>query len=116
MKRKGLAEGFVIAAFVLAAFLSGGTVGAKDVSIGVLYPFSGDLGIYGEPETDAMKRAVEEVNENGGVLGGKVLESVRYDPDRATFDSEVEKVAAVNPDFVMLRAYPETGSVILYLQ
>ena len=63
-----------------------------------------------------MKRAVEEVNENGGVLGGKVLESVRYDPDRTTFDSEVEKVAAVNPDFVMLRAYPETCSVILYLQ
>jgi branched-chain amino acid transport system substrate-binding protein/neutral amino acid transport system substrate-binding protein len=46
-------------------------------------------------------------------LGGKVLESVRYDPDRTTFDSEVEQVAVVNPDFVMLCAYPETGSVIL---
>ena len=239
MNTKGLTEGLVIATLVLAAVLSVGTVGAEDVTIGVLYPFSGDLGIYGEPETDAMKMAVGEVNENGGVLGGrlkliimdtetsevvalaeaqklldlynvsiiigtagsetckaiigyttsngvlqispaatgvefttypdndlffrtcpsdelqgiamarlaiqqgyktastlvvwnpygigfekaftkrfetlggKVLESVRYDPDRTTFNSEVEKVAAVNPDFVMLCAYPETGSVIL---
>ena len=239
MNTKGLTEGLVIATLVLAAVLSVGTVGAEDVTIGVLYPFSGDLGIFGEPQTNAMKMAVEEVNENGGVLGGrlkliimdtetsevvalaeaqklldlynvsviigtggsetckaiigyttsngvlqispavtgvefttypdndlffrtcssdelqgiamarlaiqqgyktastlvvwnpygigfekaftkrfetlggKVLESVRYDPDRTTFDSEVEKVAAVNPDFVMLCAYPETGSVIL---
>jgi hypothetical protein len=41
------------------------------------------------------------------------LESVRYDPATTTFDSEVEKAAAVNPDFVMLCAYPETGSGML---
>ena len=41
------------------------------------------------------------------------MESVKYDPDTTTFDSEVEKVAAVNPDFVMLCAYPETGSGML---
>jgi neutral amino acid transport system substrate-binding protein len=46
-------------------------------------------------------------------LGGKVLESVKYDPDTTTFDSEVEKVAAMNPDCVMLCAYPETGSGML---
>jgi branched-chain amino acid transport system substrate-binding protein len=72
MNTKGLTEGLVIATLVLAAVLSMGTVGAEDVSIGVLYAYSGDLGIYGEPETDAMKMAVEEVNENGGVLGGRL--------------------------------------------
>ena len=239
MKTKGIVEGLVIATFVLAAFLPGGAVGAEDVSIGVLYAFSGDLGIYGKPETDAMELAKKEVNENGGVLGGrlkfvpmdtesldvtavakahelvdwykvpviigtsgsetcmavidyitsngvlqispsvtspkfttfpdnnlffrtcpsdelqgiamarlaikqghktastlviwnsygigfeesfkkefkalrgKVLESVKYDPTATTFDSEVEKAAAVKPDFVMLCAYPETGSTIL---
>ncbi|MCK4733917.1 MAG: ABC transporter substrate-binding protein, partial [Methanophagales archaeon] len=46
-------------------------------------------------------------------LGGEVLESVRYDPAATTFGSEVEKVAAVNPDFVMLCAYPDTGSGML---
>jgi branched-chain amino acid transport system substrate-binding protein/neutral amino acid transport system substrate-binding protein len=239
MNTKGLTEGLVIATLVLAAVLSVGTVGAEDVSIGVLYPYSGDLGIYVEPRTDAMKLAVKEVNENGGVLGGrlkllimdtetsgevavtkahelldwynvpviigtagsepcmaiigyttsngvlqispsvtgvefttypdndlffrtcpsdalqgiamarlaiqqgyktastlvvwnpygiglekvftkefktlggKVLESVKYDPDTTTFDSEVEQVASVNPDCVMLCAYPETGSGML---
>lgn len=241
MKTKGKVVGLVIATLVLTAFLPGGTVGAEDVTIGILYAFTGDFGIYGEPETDAMKLAVKEVNENGGVLGGKlkviirdtqsseviareeaymlvnvhevpviigtsgsgpcmaiidittsngvlqispavtgvefttypdndlffrtcpsdelqgiamarlaikqgyknntastlvldnpygvgfeevfteefealggeVLESVRYDPAATTFGSEVEKVAAVNPDFVMLCAYPETGSAIL---
>ncbi|NAS88914.1 hypothetical protein C4E24_04150 [ANME-1 cluster archaeon AG-394-G21] len=239
MNTKGLTEGLVIATLVLAAVLSVGTVGAEDVAIGVLYPFSGDLGTYGKPETDAMNLAVKEVNENGGVLGGrlklvikdtetsedeavakahelldwynvsviigtagsetckaiigyttsngvlqispsvtgvefttypdndlffrtcpsdalqgiamarlaiqqgyktastlvvwnpygvgfekaftkefktlggKVLESVKYDPDTTTFKSEVEQVAAVNPDCVMLCAYPETGSGML---
>jgi len=239
MKTKGKVVGLVIATLVLAAFLPGGAVGAEDVTIGVLYAYSGDLGTYGELETDAMNLAVKEVNENGGVLGkrltlitrdtkssgdvavtwahelievqdvpviigtagsetciavidyttsngvlqispsvtaaeftdypdndlffrtcpsdelqgiamarlaiqqgyttastlvvwnpygvgfegaftkksenlgGKVLESVRYDPATTTFDSEVEKVAAVNPDFVMLCAYPETGSGML---
>ena len=239
MNIKGLTEGLVIATFVLAAVLSVGTVGAEDVTIGVLYPFSGDLGAYGKSETDAMKLAVKEVNENGGVLGGrlkliikdtetsedeavakahelldwynvsviigtagsetckaiigyttskgvlqispsvtgvefttypdndlffrtcpsdalqgiamarlaiqqgyktastlvvwnpygvgfekaftkefktlggKVLESVKYDPDTTTFNSEVEQVTAVNPDCVMLCAYPETGSGML---
>ena len=72
MNTKGLTEGLVIATFVLAAVLSVGTVGAEDVTIGVLYPFSGDLGAYGKPETDAMYLAVKEVNENGGVLGGRL--------------------------------------------
>jgi ABC-type branched-subunit amino acid transport system substrate-binding protein len=45
--------------------------------------------------------------------GGKVLESVRYDPTQTIFDSEVEKVSSVRPDFVMMVSYPETGSLIL---
>ena len=241
MKVKGIVESLVIATLVLAVFQAGGTVGAADdkATIGVLYAYTGDLGSYGEPETDAMKMAVKEVNENGGVLGkkltlliedtkssddvaiakahelvgrykvpviigttgsgpclaiidyttsngvlqispsvtaaeftdfkdndlffrtcpsdalqgtamarlaiqqghktastlvvwnpygigfeeaftkkfellgGKVLDSVRYDPDTTTFNSEVEKVAAKNPDFVMLCAYPDTGSGML---
>jgi neutral amino acid transport system substrate-binding protein len=45
--------------------------------------------------------------------GGKVLESVRYDPTQTIFDSEVDKVSSVNPDFVMMVSYPATGSLIL---
>jgi ABC-type branched-subunit amino acid transport system substrate-binding protein len=45
--------------------------------------------------------------------GGKVLEKVRYDPSQTIFDSEVQKIAAGNPQFVMMVSYPETGSLIL---
>ncbi|MFV9677768.1 MAG: ABC transporter substrate-binding protein [Methanosarcinales archaeon] len=241
MKTKGIVEGLVIATLVIATVLSSATVGAanSEAPIGVLYAYTGDLGVYGEPRTNAMEMAVKEVNDNGGVLGkrlklitrdtetsdevaitkarelvgvlkvpviigttgsgpcmavidyttsngvlqispsvtaaeftdypdndlffrtcpsdalqgiamarlaiqqgyktastlviwnpygigfeeaftkkfeqlgGKVLASERYDPATAAFDSVVEKVASKNPDFVMLCAYPDTGSEIL---
>ncbi len=45
--------------------------------------------------------------------GGKVLERVRYDPSQTIFDSEVQKIIAGNPQFIMMVSYPETGSLIL---
>lgn len=45
--------------------------------------------------------------------GGRVLESVRYDPTQTIFESEVDEVSKVKPDFVMLVSYPETSSQIL---
>ena len=45
--------------------------------------------------------------------GGAVLEKVRYDPSQTVFDSEVEKLATSNPEFIMMVSYPETGSLIL---
>jgi ABC-type branched-subunit amino acid transport system substrate-binding protein len=45
--------------------------------------------------------------------GGKVLEKIRYDPAQTIFDSEVQKLAASNPEFIMMVSYPETGSLIL---
>jgi branched-chain amino acid transport system substrate-binding protein/neutral amino acid transport system substrate-binding protein len=45
--------------------------------------------------------------------GGKILEKVKYDPSQTVFDSEVQKLAAAKPDFIMMVSYPETGSLIL---
>jgi branched-chain amino acid transport system substrate-binding protein len=93
MKTKEIRACLVIAALVLAAFLSGGTVGAADeVKIGVMQALTGDLGTYGQPMTDGMLLAVKEVNENGGVLGGKTLVALVED----TQTSEVPSVDAVN--------------------
>ncbi|MEA3488032.1 MAG: ABC transporter substrate-binding protein [Euryarchaeota archaeon] len=241
MKTKGIVESLAIATLVIATVLSSATTGVatSEAPIGVLYAYTGDLGVYGEPETNAMKMAVKDVNDNGGVLdkrltlvikdtetsdevaikrahelvgllkvpviigttgsgpcmavidyttgngvlqispsvtaaeftdfsdndlffrtcpsdalqgiamarlaiqqgyktastlvvwnpygigfeeaftkkfenlGGKVLASERYDPATTAFDSVVEKVASKNPDFVMLCAYPDTGSEML---
>lgn len=72
MKTKEIVASLVMSALVLGVFLSGGTVGAEEeaVKIGILQALTGDLGTYGGPMTDAMKLAVKEVNENGGVLNG----------------------------------------------
>jgi len=241
MKTKGIVESLAIATLVIATVLSSATLGVatSEAPIGVLYAYTGDLGVYGESDTNAMKMAVKDVNDNGGVLGkrltlvikdtkssdevaikrahelvgllevpviigasgsgpcmavidyttsngvlqispsvtaaeftdfpdndlffrtcpsdalqgiamarlaiqqgyktastlviwnpygigfeeaftkkfenlgGKVLASERYDPVTTEFDSVVEKVASKNPDFVMLCAYPDTGSEIL---
>ena len=65
MKKAGL----VIAALVLAVFLSGGNaLAAEEVKIGVMQALTGDLGTYGQPMTDAIRLAVKEVNENGGAV------------------------------------------------
>lgn len=93
MKRKEIGAGLVIAALVLAAFLSGGTVGAaEEVKIGIMQALTGDLGTYGQPMTDGMLLAVKEVNDNGGVLGGKTLVALVED----TQTSEVPSVDAAN--------------------
>ena len=92
MKTKEIGAGLVIAALVLAVFLSGGTaVAADEVKIGVMQALTGDLGTYGQPMTDGILLAVKEVNENGGVLGG-TLETIVED----TQTSEVPSVDAAN--------------------
>ena len=76
MKTKVIVAGLVTASLILAVFLSGGTVVAEETKIGIMQALTGDLGTYGGPMTDAMKLAVKEVNENGGVLNGHAVKLV----------------------------------------
>ncbi|MCK5217291.1 MAG: ABC transporter substrate-binding protein [Methanosarcinales archaeon] len=46
-------------------------------------------------------------------LGGQIIDRVKYDPQATTFDSEIAKANANNPDVIVLISYPETGSLIL---
>jgi len=83
---------------VLALVLASGCVTPSDnegaepasapaVKIGTLLPLTGDLAAYGGPMEDGARLAVKEVNENGGVLGGKIA--------LVTTDSQTSGVAAV---------------------
>ncbi len=57
--------------FVLAAPPAGF---AKDrVKLGALIPMTGDLQAYGESCLTGIKLAVEQINEDGGVLGGELV-------------------------------------------
>lgn len=64
---------------------------------------------YGNGLTDTFIPAFK-------ALGGTVANEsnpTRYDPQSSTFESEVRKAFAGQPDAVLLIAYPETGSLIL---
>lgn len=57
-------------ALMIAGFA--GTVHAKDVTIGAILPLSGASATQGDDQRRGMELAVEKINANGGVLGGKL--------------------------------------------
>lgn len=49
------------------------------IKVGILQPFSGGLEALGEQGGQATRLALEEVNESGGILGGRMFEMIRAD-------------------------------------
>lgn len=56
---------------ILVAGLAG-SAHAKDVTIGAIIPLSGASATQGEDQRRGMELALEKINANGGVLGGKL--------------------------------------------
>lgn len=52
---------------------------AETIKVGVLQPFSGGLEALGEQGGQAVRLALEEANDAGGVLGGRMFEIIRAD-------------------------------------
>lgn len=51
----------------------------ETIKVGILQPFSGGLEALGEQGGQAIRLALEEANESGGVLGGRMFEMIRAD-------------------------------------
>lgn len=51
----------------------------ETIKVGILQPFSGGLEALGEQGGQAVRLALEEANESGGVLGGRMFEMIRAD-------------------------------------
>jgi len=60
---------------------------------------------YGKGLVNATKEALEE-------QGAEVVEEIIYDPEATTFDAEVEKVTAAEPDAVAVIGFEEGAQVI----
>jgi ABC-type branched-subunit amino acid transport system substrate-binding protein len=56
---------------------------------------------YGEAFTDAVTAGFEE-------LGGQVGQSVLYDPEQPSYNSEAQQIVSGNPDAIVLIDFPET--------
>ena len=86
---------------------SGGGADADTINVGVNYELSGDVASYGTDSKDGIEMAINEINENGGVLGGKkinlIIKDNKSDPAEATsvaealFTSKDNVVAALGP-------------------
>lgn len=62
----------------------------EPIRIGILQPFSGGLEVLGEQGAQGAQLALEEANEAGGVLGGRLFDILRVD-DRTDPKTAVEK-------------------------
>src|SRR3979409_2770333 len=49
-----------------------GPVMAQDIKVGTIFPLSGGAGPDGQSVTNAVKLAVEQINDAGGLLGRKI--------------------------------------------
>ena len=83
MKRKtrGWQTGLVILAGLLVASLTGARTGwaADPIKVGILHSLSGTMAISETSLKDVALMAIEELNENGGVLG-RQIEPIVVDP------------------------------------
>lgn len=61
------------------------------VKIGTIFATTGALSAYGTPQENAIKMAVGEINEDGGVLDGQEIELVHY--DYTSVDTEAAQLA-----------------------
>ena len=67
--------------FIPLIFLSAPISAQEQVKIGLVAALSGDSALSGESITRGMTVAIDEINANGGVLGGKKLVLVRRDDE-----------------------------------
>ncbi len=58
---------------------SGGSASTDTVKIGGLAPLTGDVAQYGVAVDNAIKLAVKDINEKGGILGGRKIEYISMD-------------------------------------
>ncbi len=90
------------AALAMGLALAAGPAAADDVKLGILFDVTGPIANFIPPMLDAATLAVDEVNNNGGILGGKLVSVVgdttgatQGAVDAATKLVNVENVAAI---------------------
>lgn len=74
--------------------------GKDTIKIGGLAPLSGNVSVYGIAVNNAVKLAIEEVNENGGVLG-KQIKYIVYDEKGDSVEATNAYNRLVNDDNIV---------------
>jgi branched-chain amino acid transport system substrate-binding protein len=77
--RRGIMKKAIFFAFIFSISLALSTQAAEPIKIGFLHTLSGGVGqVYGIPDLEGVKMAVDEINKAGGILG-RPLEVIARD-------------------------------------
>jgi branched-chain amino acid transport system substrate-binding protein len=88
----------------------------ETVVLGSVFANSGEYSAYGQPQTNAVEMAVDEINEEGGV-NGKNIEIVAYDYSSDETEAATLATRLATEDQVSLIIGPDTsGSSLAALQ
>lgn len=88
----------------------------ETIMLGSLFANSGNYSAYGQPQTNALQLAVDEINEAGGV-NGKELELVEYDYSSDETEAASLATRLATEDEVSIILGPDTsGSSLAALQ
>ncbi len=60
---------------------------------------------FGNPLREATGKVIEE-------SGGRVLDSINYDPKRRDYVEEVQRIKGINPDAIVLIGFAETAQIL----
>ncbi len=94
--KKGLLGLLAATSLLVTACGNGGAEGDAanedgTVKLGTVFATTGALSAYGTPQENAIKMAIDEINEDGGVLDGQEIELVHY--DYTSVDTEAAQLA-----------------------
>jgi branched-chain amino acid transport system substrate-binding protein len=106
---KGKTMKFVLVAVFLMGFVSPSF--AEDIVIGAVYPFTGNLAIQGNAAFNGADIAREMVNENGGVLGKKVVFEKVDAPNPAAATSETQRLITQKNVKLIIGSYSSSISM-----
>ncbi|MFL2128843.1 ABC transporter substrate-binding protein [Ruoffia sp. FAM 26255] len=110
--RKNLTKIIATATIATSAFTPALTAFAQDedpINLGVIYELSGAVAAYGITQSNAIKMAVEEINEDGGVMG-RPFNIVEYDTKSDDTEAAMIATRLATQDDVVAMIGPATTS------
>lgn len=109
-KRKWLLGAFAIAAIVAQATLIPAAMAANDFPIGLIMPIKT---VLGKQSVQAAEIAVDMVNKNGGVLGGRKIKLVVYDDNYSPAEGAAAAQRLIDQDKVKFMGGNYSSTVAL---
>jgi len=114
MRPSTLALAFLTAVLVVFPFVASAEA-PKPVKIGVLYPLTGKMSAVGREALRAVQIAADQVDENGGIWNGRMIELVTGDAsDTEAARTETERLCTVEKVKCIIGVYSSTLAFVAH--